>query len=77
MININWQQLPILIRREFWEHRWAFQYTPLILAGLGILITIMVSIFAAEVDGNNLFTCLLYTSPSPRDLSTSRMPSSA
>ena len=25
-------------------------------------------------DGN---TCLLYTSPSPRDLSTSRMPSSA
>jgi len=27
--------------------------------------------------GDNLFTCLLYTSPSPRDLSTSRMPSSA
>ena len=25
----------------------------------------------------NLFDCLLYTSPSPRDLSTSRMPSSA
>ena len=25
----------------------------------------------------NLITCLLYTSPSPRDLSTSRMPSSA
>ena len=24
-----------------------------------------------------LITCLLYTSPSPRDLSTSRMPSSA
>ena len=24
-----------------------------------------------------LYTCLLYTSPSPRDLSTSRMPSSA
>ena len=24
-----------------------------------------------------IFTCLLYTSPSPRDLSTSRMPSSA
>ena len=28
----------------------------------------------AEVDDNG---CLLYTSPSPRDLSTSRMPSSA
>ena len=25
----------------------------------------------------NIVTCLLYTSPSPRDLSTSRMPSSA
>ena len=28
-------------------------------------------------DGNLRDTCLLYTSPSPRDLSTSRMPSSA
>ena len=26
---------------------------------------------------HGLYTCLLYTSPSPRDLSTSRMPSSA
>ena len=25
----------------------------------------------------NIYRCLLYTSPSPRDLSTSRMPSSA
>ena len=31
---------------------------------------------AASLDGW-LTTCLLYTSPSPRDLSTSRMPSSA
>ena len=28
-------------------------------------------------EDNTRFTCLLYTSPSPRDLSTSRMPSSA
>ena len=28
-------------------------------------------------DGNYGWICLLYTSPSPRDLSTSRMPSSA
>ena len=28
-------------------------------------------------DSNLYITCLLYTSPSPRDLSTSRMPSSA
>ena len=35
--------------------------------------------FAFEVDQHADFpkTCLLYTSPSPRDLSTSRMPSSA
>ena len=30
-----------------------------------------------ENDELKCFTCLLYTSPSPRDLSTSRMPSSA
>ena len=28
-------------------------------------------------DTGNIIICLLYTSPSPRDLSTSRMPSSA
>ena len=30
-----------------------------------------------RVLGLGLYNCLLYTSPSPRDLSTSRMPSSA
>ena len=34
----------------------------------------VVAVRNAEKDG---YTCLLYTSPSPRDLSTSRMPSSA
>ena len=29
------------------------------------------------IDGERREICLLYTSPSPRDLSTSRMPSSA
>ena len=32
---------------------------------------------AASLTVNSGKTCLLYTSPSPRDLSTSRMPSSA
>jgi len=32
---------------------------------------------ATNCDPGSLDTCLLYTSPSPRDLSTSRMPSSA
>ena len=31
----------------------------------------------SELDDDQLSICLLYTSPSPRDLSTSRMPSSA
>ena len=34
------------------------------------------TIYGANADSLSL-TCLLYTSPSPRDLSTSRMPSSA
>ena len=33
--------------------------------------------FRLEFDLPSVDTCLLYTSPSPRDLSTSRMPSSA
>ena len=32
---------------------------------------------SAKARGDWKDTCLLYTSPSPRDLSTSRMPSSA
>ena len=36
--------------------------------------------FGSEIsdsEAEKILTCLLYTSPSPRDLSTSRMPSSA
>ena len=34
--------------------------------------------FIMQCEANNrMWDCLLYTSPSPRDLSTSRMPSSA
>ena len=32
---------------------------------------------STSADFSNILGCLLYTSPSPRDLSTSRMPSSA
>ena len=32
---------------------------------------------AEKIDKTYFYGCLLYTSPSPRDLSTSRMPSSA
>ena len=41
----------------------------------GILICLYITF---DSDDNTVdYTCLLYTSPSPRDLSTSRMPSSA
>ena len=45
----------------------------------GIMIGALVSVaFAAQLRSSTLqWICLLYTSPSPRDLSTSRMPSSA
>ena len=33
--------------------------------------------YRVEADSGNHITCLLYTSPSPRDRSLSRMPSSA
>ena len=46
---------------------------PLALFGLGIF---NLSAHAADLPELNA-ACLLYTSPSPRDLSTSRMPSSA
>ena len=37
----------------------------------------LVNKLARALIASGLKTCLLYTSPSPRDLSTSRMPSSA
>ena len=44
------------------------------------LATITLAFYVTELIGSPIFgiiACLLYTSPSPRDLSTSRMPSSA
>ena len=45
-------------------------FQALLILGLSTLVSVLTSISLATV-------CLLYTSPSPRDLSTSRMPSSA
>ena len=36
-----------------------------------------VAILQSSIADEETYSCLLYTSPSPRDLSTSRMPSSA
>ena len=40
-------------------------------------LSLLLAAFALGLVLLKLGTCLLYTSPSPRDLSTSRMPSSA
>lgn len=53
---INLTQLPILIRREFWEHRWAFIYAPLSIAGLVLVLLVMGMFFAMEIDNTRLFT---------------------
>ena len=45
------------------------------LGRLGFLADVSVELMTTLVD--EILSCLLYTSPSPRDLSTSRMPSSA
>ena len=38
---------------------------------------LLVHFYLMKSGPDHLYSCLLYTSPSPRDLSTSRMPSSA
>ena len=38
---------------------------------------LIISGVVASIDRDNIDTCLLYTSPSPRDVEESRMPSSA
>ena len=43
----------------------------------GIYVIMILTVFIANFLVDFIYACLLYTSPSPRDLSTSRMPSSA
>ena len=56
------------------ETSFAVLYTELVQAGLLPLETLLERMSAGPA---RAYGCLLYTSPSPRDLSTSRMPSSA
>ena len=55
---------------------WHAAAPELTLLAAGALLT-LVDIIWLERGRRATSTCLLYTSPSPRDLSTSRMPSSA
>ena len=57
-----------------------FYGVPIFLIGLGLKTSEIppVELFdKTNFETNKFNSCLLYTSPSPRDLSTSRMPSSA
>ena len=51
----------------------------IILFILGIVVNYVYGVLSYVLQWNDsvVWTCLLYTSPSPRDLSTSRMPSAA
>ena len=48
----------------------------LLLTTLPVLAAAMIAL-CGEADFSEMYICLLYTSPSPRDISGSRMPSSA
>ena len=57
------------------EKKYSIEFTP-----EGILEDVEIKIKSAEISSSvfaNIQTCLLYTSPSPRDATLSRMPSSA
>ena len=61
-----------VVAYSFTDERWIPFYT--------IIIDAAIREATFVLDGllhNEVINCLLYTSPSPRDLSTSRMPSSA
>ena len=69
---------------EPYQHRARKRFGQNFLHDAGVIHRILRAIHAREGEhlleigpGQGALTCLLYTSPSPRDLSTSRMPSSA
>jgi len=56
-MNSNmFSRLWILIRREIWESPVAFKWTPLIIAGFILLVTILLLIIGAKVDNEQVFT---------------------
>ena len=58
-----------------WQYsRWVGKQTDVTLKNM-VIDNYLFGVAAVDAQGNE--SCLLYTSPSPRDLSTSRMPSSA
>jgi len=56
MIADTLSRLWILVRREIWESPVAFKWTPLIIAGFLLLITMLVLVIGARVDNELVFT---------------------
>jgi len=88
VVDINSNPVPnAIVTVALWNYG---NNTPTVSGG-SIIVTPVITtvangsgVFTTSVYGNDIitplgtvYTCLLYTSPSPRDLSTSRMPSSA
>ena len=73
--TITWIFVYGIIVFVLWQFLQIFIAIYLGLWVLNLLIEIVERLFLRF--GKRIITCLLYTSPSPRDLSTSRMPSSA
>ena len=57
--------------------QWATEALPIGNGRIGAMIFGKVGHERIALNEDTVWSCLLYTSPSPRDLSTSRMPSSA
>lgn len=49
-------RLWILVRREIWESPVAFKWTPVIIAGFILLVTVLLLIIGARVDNEQVFT---------------------
>jgi len=56
MITDTFKRLLILIRREIWESPFAFKWSPVIIAGLILLLIVLTLIIGAQVDGQMAFT---------------------
>lgn len=56
MIAATLSRLLILVRRETWEHMFAFKWTPLLIAGLNLLVILLLLILGAKVDNQMAFT---------------------
>ena len=75
----KWLLVVVIISGSIYAN-WYYSEESLLYRVIGFLVAILISGFIASLTfrGKALINlCLLYTSPSPRDKSSSRMPSSA